>query len=349
MIKDLKATYKICLLVMALCGASLVQGQSKKQLREFQYIVENTISQGDDKKPLCALGFDWTQQQPNMILPMKIETSRDLQSWSTLSRKETISKLNYGDSQLIKSMVEIRCTTAKYLRVQWLQPAQSVQLHKISGRYQQAGSKKMQWESLGQPTVGKQGEWLFENPSVAPFERLQLKAPTNGLLYKGKLFAKNDQMSKWVKQQDIVQYRLKIDETELHSDAVNVNGRYRYWKVVLDSGTQFNRQQLPEIEVSRQQQQLVYLAQGAEPFVLVYGNADIKPVNNSGIKQLVIALKEAGAAPEMVMLGSSVAVTDKAEIEKKIPWKTMALWGILLVGTGLMGYMAHSLYRQMNK
>lgn len=325
-------------------------GKSKSSSHEFRYIVENKISQEEGRKPLCSLSFDWTQDKPSMILPFKVEASRDLESWSTLSRKETLSKLNYGESQLIKSRVDLPCTTANYLRLQWLKPEQKIQLNKISGSYQQAGSRKMQWESLAKPSVNEKGEWLFENPSVAPFERLALQAPNNGLLYKGELFARSSESAEWKRLQEIIQYRLKVGDTELSSDATHIySGQYRYWKIVLEGEAQFSEAQLPEIKVSRQQQQLVYLAQGAEPFVLAFGNSEVGPVNNSGINQLIKTLQDVGTAPENVSLGKVTAITDKVEVSKEMPWKTIGLWVFLLLGTGLMGYMAHSLYRQMNK
>lgn len=136
---------------------------------------------------------------------------------------------------------------------------------------------------------------------------------------------------------------------ELKSDPILLdNGHNRYWKIQLNGETQFNESQLPEINVSRQQQQIIFLAQGAEPYSLAYGHTKIQPARDSGISQLIRTLKDAGTSPDQVVLGDRVKITDKLEIASETPWKRIGLWLILLLGTAIMGYMANSLYRQMN-
>ncbi|RTZ66884.1 MAG: hypothetical protein DSZ29_02185 [Aquificaceae bacterium] len=323
--------------------------QDAKKQNEFQYIIENTLSQNNANQQLCRLDLDWQQPKDSMVLPLKIESSRDLQHWSLLSSRKTVSKLNYAGSQLLRSYIDIPCTTQRYLRLQWLKPEQNIKLIKITGRYRQAGSKKMQWDNLGKPQVNNQGEWLFENKSVAPIARLSLNAPSNGVLYKGQLFSRATKKSKWRRQQSIIQYRLKMGESELKSDAVELyNGGDKYWKIKLSGETKFSESQLPDINVSRQQQQIIYLAQGAEPFTLVYGNSEVKPASDSGITQLIRTLTETGSNPDIATIADIVKITDKVEVAQKTPWKIIALWLVLLLGTAVMGYMAYSLYRQMN-
>lgn len=157
--------------------------QKTKTNDEFQYIIENSISQQSPSKQLCQLNLDWQQSKPSMILPLKIESSNHLEHWVSLSQNKSVSKLNYAGSQLLRSKVEIPCTTQHYLRLRWLKSEKGIKLTRITGRYHQAGSKKMQWDSLGKPEVNAKGDWLFENKSVVPITQLSLKTPSSGLLY----------------------------------------------------------------------------------------------------------------------------------------------------------------------
>ncbi len=322
--------------------------KNDKISNEFQYIIENTTSQNSNKQ-LCRLSLDWQQSKASMILPLKLESSNDLEHWSLLSRRKSVSKLNYSGSQLLRSTIDIPCTTQRYLRLQWLKPEQHIKLLNIAGSYRQAGRKKMQWASLGKPQMNNKGEWLFEDKSVAPISRLSLKAPVDGVLYKGVLFSRNSETSHWKRQQNIIQYRLKMGDIRLESDPITLYSAYdKYWKIQLSGETKYSEAQLPEITVSRQQQQIIYLAQGAEPFTLAYGNALVKPANDSGINQLITTLQDAGTNPDKVTLGDIVKITDKVEVTQEVPWKKIGLWLFLLLGTAVMAYMAYSLYRQMN-
>jgi len=323
--------------------------QTKKKDNEFQYIIENKINQSQPQKQLCSLKLDWQQPSPNMILPLRIDTSHDLQNWTLLASNLSVSKLHYSGSQLLRSKIEIPCTTSRYLRLQWLKPKQNIHLTRIEGSYRQNGSKKMQWDSLGKPQITKQNEWLFEKTSVAPLSRLALIAPMDGLLYKGQLLSRNNPKSKWQVKQSFIQYRLKMQDLQLESNPVELtNGTDKYWKIKLTPESQFNPEQLPEIHVSRQQLQLIYLAQGSEPFTLAFGNSKIKPARDTGINQLIKTLQNTGSSPDTATPGTIKTNTEKVEISQDIPWRIISFWILLLFGTGIMGYMAYSLYQQMN-
>lgn len=325
--------------------------QSSPQIsNEFQYIIENTLSKNAPSKLLCSLKLDWQQPKPSMILPLSISSSDDLQNWSVVARQKTISRLNYADAELIRARIEIPCTTAPYLRLRWLKPQQKVQLKTIEGEYRQAGYRKMQWQRLGKPEQNEAGEWLFENNSAASMHSILLKAPQEGFLYKGMLLSRNSDSEKWRKRSLITQYRLKLSDQELISDPVTLHqANERYWKIKFPVGTRYSESQLPEIEVSYPQLQLIYLAQGEAPYTLAFGSSVVFAESSNGIRSLLKTVEDTGNQPDEVTMLQIREVTDKRVIEKQIPWKLIALWVILLIGTALMAYMAHSLYRQMNR
>lgn len=319
---------------------------------EFQYIIENRLSQKKLEKQLCQLILDWDQPKPSMILPLKIEVSDNLQQWSVLSARKSISKLKDSRSQLIRAQIEMPCTTKHYLRLQWLDPQQGVKVKQITGRYHQAGSKKMQWHQLGQPSVNERGDWLFEKQTVFPLNHLRLKAPFHGLLYQGELFSKKTAKGPWIRRQSLIQYRLKMENTVLESDPIRLfSGNDHYWKIKLADNIRFTPSQYPEIYVSQQQQQVMYLAQGTAPFTLAYGHTKIEPVKDSGIYPLMNKLKTMGGRADQVTLGAVEKINQpiKWEFKPDFPWKVIGLWLILLLGLLVMGYMAYSLHQQMNK
>ena len=99
--------------------------------KEYQYIIHNP-----QKKPsLCKLKLDWTQAKSSMVLALKLESSNNLQNWRILSRKQTVSRLNYACSQLIQDEIGFSCTSQKYLRLTWSRPNPQVNLNQIHGIY----------------------------------------------------------------------------------------------------------------------------------------------------------------------------------------------------------------------
>ncbi len=314
----------------------------KHRSKEYQYIIENP----QNKSKLCKIQLDWTQSKPSMVLPLTLESSNDLQHWERLSRKQSVSKLNYAGSRLIQNQISFSCTTKKYLRLTWLKPELQVHLQKVQGIFTSSSKTKTQWKSFGKPIQAKDNSWLFESDVVAGITKMQFTAPTDGFLYKGRLYVRNNENDKWRFIKNISQYRLNIGDTELQSSPFSLPlTKSRYWKLELDSESQFTNEQLPEIKAAWTPRKLLFLAQGKEPFYIAFGNPNIKPSEQSNLNQLVQTIRDSGSFIDNVTLGP-IENTGK-QFSPEIPWKLILFWIVLILGTLLMAYMVFRLYKQM--
>jgi hypothetical protein len=311
---------------------------------EYQYIIENPKT----TSALCKMKLDWDQTKSSLILPLKLESSNNLQNWRTLSRDLNISKLDYAGSQLIRDEISIPCTRQKYLRLSWLKPEQQTHLKLIQGIYTQNGAPQTQWKSFGKPQYDKEGNWLFESNIVAAITQMEFVAPQDGLLYKGMLYSRNDEKQDWRFRQNVSQYRLNIGEANLRSDAFLLRSNNdRYWKLAIETEGRLNENQLPEIRAGWAPKQLLFLAQGAAPFTLAFGNPTISPANSNDLNSLIKTYKDSGASVDKVTLGSIIENEKYVAAKSKLPWKKILLWLVLIMGTALMGFMAYRLYQQM--
>lgn len=311
---------------------------------EYQYIITNP----ERSKKLCKLTLDWQQAQSNQVIALSLDSSNDLQNWQQLQRTATISKLDYADSQLLQPVVKFPCTTTKYLRLTWKDATPNIHLVSLTGHYQSKTAKALQTIDLGKPQV-KNTQWHFEKPNAISFVELRFKAPQDGLLYKGTLYSRPTEDSQWRYQTRFLQYRLQLSNALHTSSAIELrHSKDRYWKAELEGDNQFTASQLPTIEGQWQQQTLIYLAKGAGPFLLAYGNADIENAENTGINNVIQSLQKASEKPTLVALAETTENTKRIEIQKSPPWSKLGLWLVLLLGTAVLGYMAYGLYRQMN-
>ncbi len=330
----------------------LNQEQSTKQ-HEFQYIIENLNADGGSlskhKQTLCTLLLEWEQPSPSMILQFSLDSSDNLQNWISRGRSFSVSKLSYAGAQLVSNTVNLTCITDKYLRLTWLKPKQQVHLSKVSGVHSTAGEQKLQWKSFAKPIDDKAGNWLFESDVMARLSQMEFDAPQDGMLYQGRLYSRNDRKSPWRYRKNITQYRLTVGETNLKSSAFFVaQNNDRYWKFEPGYEGRLNENQLPEIRGGWQQEQLLFLAQGNQPFQLAYGNPTIAPLKNSGLTTLKTAFEDTGAIPDLVNVAATQENKNMHRTEIDMPWKKIGLWALLLFGTALLAYMALSLYRQMD-
>ena len=317
---------------------------NKQRSKEYQYIIENPQT----KTSLCKLQLDWTQAKPSMVLPLKLESSNNLQNWTGLSRTQSVSKLNYAGSKLIQNEIGFSCTSQKYLRLTWLKPELQVHLKKIQGIYTNNGKAQTQWKSFGKPSYDKDGNWLFESDVVAGISKMEFVAPQDGLLYKGSLYSRNNENDQWRFTHDVSQYRLNIGDTQLQSSAISIHtNKNRYWKVELDSEGQFTDEQLPEIRAGWTPRKLLFLAQGKGPFQIAFGNPNIKPSEQNDLNDLIKTIRDSGSIVDNVKLGE-IENSGKS-FSPETPWKLILFWIVLLLGTLLMAYMAFKLFKQMGE
>ena len=324
-------------------------------INEYQYILinksENQTKKRKDSPKLCKLQLDWEQDKPSSIISFKLESSDQLQNWKTLSRKLTVSKLNYSGSQLLHNQVHFSCTSQKYLRLTWLQPNQQTHLVQIKGLYTKKGEQQTQWQSFGKPRYSAEEKgWLFESNIIASISKLEFVAPQDGLLYKGILYSRNNEKEAWRYRKEVSQYRLNMGDTILQSNPVSISpNNDRFWKLIMQAETQFAENQLPEIRAGWMPKQLYFLAQGNGPFTLAFGNHNIKSEQSNNLSDLIDSIKRSGASIDSVSIGEIINNTKSFKVEEKTQWKLILLWLVLILGTALMGFMAYRLFQQMGE
>ena len=106
---------------------------------------------------------------------------------------------------------------------------------------------------------------------------------------------------------------------------------------------------VPVMQIGWVAQKLVFAARGAAPFQLVYGNASVKPAAFA-IESLIPGYKtDAEFKVKLAALGEQVTLAGSAQLRAPWDYRKIALWVSLIVGVGLLGWMALRLSRQIAK
>ena len=114
---------------------------------------------------------------------------------------------------------------------------------------------------------------------------------------------------------------------------------------------------LPEMSGARDSYQLVFNAQGKGPYMLAWGNRAAKKAD-IGLDMLIPAsLRNThpvnalpwALAQEDVTLGGEERLTATSAAEQQARWKTLLVWGALLLGVGALALMAWRIWREVKK
>jgi hypothetical protein len=244
-----------------------------------------------------------------------------------------------------------------YLRISWPSGKDGVILTAIKAGYdreERALPRKVQVLPGKFLPVTEQGtlRYHYDSKGLFPVDQLNVHLPEHNSLAQLSVFSKANEEAAWRLRASLLAYRLTVDGVNFDSGRKNISlNRDRFWRIEtedLGGGTD----QAPILELGWLPGQLVFMAQGDEPYTLVYGRAGLqaaryqvdrllKAVDPLSEKKLVMT---AQAGPQKIIGGRGML-----EPDSKLPWGRWLLWLALVAGVLVVGTMALKLFREMNE
>jgi hypothetical protein len=304
-------------------------------------------------KPVIeALVLDWRTTSENFVGQVRIEGSDDLAAWTTLADRAALARLTFGGHQVQRNRVDLRFAKFKYLRVSW--PKNQAPLESLSAAAEPADhviDSPRVWQTIaGSEISGKQGEYGYDFSGHFPFDRMRVQLPQVNSLAQVQILARATTSDEWRPVASATAYRLRDRDTEVTSQEIAITSRgERYWLLRADQKGGGVGSGVPAIEIGWVQQKLVFVARGAGPFQLAFGNAGAKPAAYP-IESLIPGYKtDAEFKVKPATLGAQMTLSGAARLRAAWDYKKLALWGSLIFGVMLLGWMAWRLSRQIAK
>lgn len=336
-------------------GADVVPGR-----KLIGYIIDATAHEA----PMDALDFAWHTSEKNIVTTVSLEHSADLTNWSSLVRRTTLARMNFRGHQIRKERIQLPSSQVKYIRLLWPEGRNDIEVKNILA-VKRGGEKDRphQWITLkGQPAVDPDGAdmkitaYEFDSGAQLPVDRIRMHFVEKNTILEVTLFSRSDPALPWQYRYKGILYDLSFDGTDLVHNSVSVKQTSdRYWRVETTKGALGDAQNIPIVELGWLPHDLLFTARGQGPFMLAYGSArlgqnsakDAVPDLLSNVigNKAQALLKEAIALPRTVLGGPDMLTPEPTPL----PWRKWTLWGVLVVGVGIIARMAVSLGRGMDK
>ena len=303
-------------------------------------------------RSLSALEFDWQSTGNSFLGQVRIEGSNDLTHWWVLADNPALARLDFGGQQVKRNRVGLRSAQVKYLRLSW--PDDQPPLEALTVLAEPSPlvveSPRLWQRFVGAPVAGKSGEYSYDLGGAVVFDRLRVQLPQVNTLVQVRFLSRGKPSDEWRPVTTTLAFRLRERNAEVTSPEIFVASRgERYWLARVDPKGGGVGSGAMDIEIGWVPHKLVFAARGAGPFQLAYGNSRVKPAAFA-IESLIPRYKtDAEFKVKLATLGEQFTLAGPAQWRDPWDYRKLTLWSSLIVGVGLLGWMAMRLSRQMVK
>ena len=328
-------------------------GQPVAKRRLLAYLVDVSAL----KQPYEALELDWRQDSASYATNVRVEASDDLKNWTTVVPQAPLVRIQHDGQRLEQRTIEFQPRAAKYLRLSWPASATAdgragaapLELTRATVRTGNiALEPERAWKDALPEAGEKPGEYLYDLGGQFPVERVRFALPQQNTIAGVEVLSRADPRRDWQPVTSSVIYRLMQQGHQVSSpDLAVAPNTNRYWLVRVDQKGGGLGSGLPRLSAGWVPQKLVFAARGKAPFQVAYGSSKVQPAAYP-IETVVPGwrsdqpqkLAQAEPLPERLLGGA-------AALHRPINYRVFGLWGVLVVGVLLLGWMAWRLSKQM--
>ena len=305
---------------------------------------------------LHAARFDWIDAPDNLILPLSIDTSEDLIQWQPLQVDGGLLHLSHAGQRIVRDRVQWSPRKAAFLRVRPLSlpsfPAQLRAARVEAVPETPAPERERVAVKAGQGSDPAKGVYRFDLGGEVPVEELEVELPEDNSVISGELWSAARADGPYQRLTEARFYRMLSQGKPLTGPRLRVfRQRARFYELRVDRTRLGLGAGTPVLATYHTPEQLLFLLRGSGPFTVAYGRHQVRRqrFEPEELLGLLPPRPEGGPAkPARARLGDKRDLGGAkllAPPPPEPPYKTYALWAVLIAGVGVLGLLAYRLAR----
>ncbi len=327
-----------------------VKTTATEQTTLVAYFVDLTSC----KQPVRSITFKFGEGDASFIKHLRVDTSDDLQSWSTTVYDTVVASFAHEGHRIDKETVETDPFTSKYMRISWDGTPPSRPLEQvIIGLASSSTEPAREWMNVSEVSAPRPGAYRFHLPGFRPVDRIRLHLPEDNTLAEATLASATSSDGAWSTRYSGLIYRM--DAKEVGEQVIPVeDAADPYWQMEISSVGGGIGNGTPSFEVGWQPHEVMFVARGEGPFVLAYGNANtaVAAFDPQALATMARtneggeAIGTASIIDAKVELGGTAKLTPEPP-DASLPIRRIVLWLSLAAAVLLLGWMSVRLFRQL--
>lgn len=308
-----------------------------------------------DAFALAQLRLNWAALAGSWQGKASVYSSRDLKYWRPVQEDAPLMDLARDSDRLKMDTISADLTLSadgnRYLLVILDSQSKAVVLNSVTAlaERREPESTRIELDAQANKISDEEAVWRWARPQ--PLTSLRISMASEGVLPVA-LSWRSGEKEAWQPLTKTVLYRLDGKRSE----DIQLSGQ----PVEAVRITTINARlptSLPAISGARDKYQLIFNTQGKGPYMLAWGNRAAPKADVAMDMLIPASLRKTQAvsdlplavAQESVTLGGEARLTATSATEQQSGWKTLLVWGALIVGVLLLALMAWRIWREVKK
>ncbi len=295
---------------------------------------------------LYALQLQWPDNSEDFTGSIRVEASDDLKSWHDITRSSPVINLRGSGAPLIQNRIDLIGSQAKFWRLTWIGAAAPFEVTSVSAETSpdRREAQSLTLTTKGTATKGRPQEYSFDLGARLPVTKIDLLLPQENSAASVQLLSRKVPTDPWRSVAAGDFFRLGEGISERHNAPFGIGlNSDRFWLARFEQAPAASSA-APQLQVTWDAQDIVFLARGPGPYQLAYGNGSALAASSPLATPLTgtIILRATAGAPKT--LGGADRMLPP---RRTVPWKMAVLWSVLGIGMLLLTIMAYRLSREL--
>lgn len=288
-------------------------------------------------------------------LAAKVAYSNDLSSWQDLLSGVALVKMAFNGQHLERNRIDLPPFSGRYLRISFQTPYKGAFRADITGFYPITPfiPKRRRTIVKGRRTSAQPLIFNYDSEGYFPTDRIQLQLPHSNSLIKARLSTRSNPESPWNYRKTVIFYHLRVDGAKLENAPIVLQTTQdRFFRLEILAGSLSAGSKSPDLVLMWHPHECAFVASGDPPFMLAYGNADLRS-EPQVVDDLLEAISQKHQKRYMgfsrldypQVLGGDERL--KSTVDSKEGRLRVILWAVLCISVLGLALMAYQLYCRM--
>jgi hypothetical protein len=315
-----------------------------------QPIAAYVLDARSAQRPIVSLRVQLVESADERVLPLRVEASEDLVRFVEVPVDGALVQLGHGGQRIDRDRIAISPTHAAFYRVS---PARDATFPAAVASVTATLADVEPTRPFEKVVANAQKTdtpqvFDFDLGGPVPVDRIEFQLPENNTIVNAELFAGSSRNGPWTRVLRARLYRVAREEAEVAGPTLDVARRTdRFYQLRVEPAGGGLGSGTPVLVTHHAPDELLFLRRGEGPFTLAYGRYEVKPSRFEADDLLSLLPQKAGATAvgqlgDRKLLGGPERFTPP---KAPPPYKTYAVWAILIAGVALLGAVALRLAR----